>query len=85
MLSGAYEAYRSTNVPPSNMLPDVLTTYMNYVRYDTGGTVIDLEPGRTTLACSAADPCLVMHNGARLMMGAPILVARPALILSGFI
>lgn len=68
MLSGALTAYKQSNTVVAGTTGSDLTPYMNYVKLDTVSVIDDYETDPDDL-CSD-DPCLLLHNGARLMYGA---------------
>jgi prepilin-type N-terminal cleavage/methylation domain-containing protein len=68
-IAGAYDAYRQNNTVTATTTPGVIVPYMNYVKVDSTGTVIDRTYGSTTYVCSGGSECLVLHNGARLYYG----------------
>lgn len=65
-ISEAYQKYVSLNGLSSNVTANNLIQYVNYVRIDTT-TTIDNSPGYGTQTCSSSQPCLTLHNGAKLM------------------
>ena len=63
MLSGAYDAYRLNNTANANTTPGHLTPYMNYVKVETSLVFDEMYAQAGTKTCSAAVPCLKLHNG----------------------
>ncbi len=59
-VSGAFSAYQLNNSVGTAVGPKDLTPLINYVRVDTGTAL-------TGTNCSAAQPCLVLHNGGFLL------------------
>ena len=69
MIQAAYQAYEiDRDITTGTKLKD-LTPYLNYVRVDTSGALIDHGPGRTSLVCDSSQPCLRLHNGGVLLYG----------------
>ncbi len=68
MISGAFQQAKMEGVMTSTSKFVDLTPYMNYVSMDTSGTVIDAPPIGTTSVCTAATPCLKLHNGGYLWL-----------------
>lgn len=70
-IAQAYNTLQLQGLVTANTTGKDLTPYMNYVKAYTSGFSIDGSPGNTvgyTMTCSAAEPCIVLHNGAVLMM-----------------
>jgi len=70
MISAAYQLYQTNNGPVSaSTSMNAFTQYMNYVSVDTSSNV-DNIPGSGNLSCTggSGNNCLVLHNGARLLM-----------------
>ncbi|HEY9686556.1 MAG TPA: type II secretion system protein [Coleofasciculaceae cyanobacterium] len=67
MIMSAYQALKANGGLSTSTTQGNLTQYMNFVKYDTSGTTIDLYQTGTTATCSAGNPCMVLHNGARLL------------------
>lgn len=63
MLSGAYQAYQQQNTASAATSINNLTPFMNYVRVATNGLTLDDNPTQASCTCTAAIPCLVLHNG----------------------
>ncbi len=69
MISAAYQQAQLAGIVNANTKPSDLTPYMNYVSYDTSGTLVDAHPnwsgfaGSGRNACSASTPCVKLHNG----------------------
>jgi prepilin-type N-terminal cleavage/methylation domain-containing protein len=71
MILNAYEQYRIANgTVPTTMTALELTPYMNYVSLDTTNSRIDHRPSQTFRLCAPAEPCLILHNGSKLRLGA---------------
>lgn len=66
MLSGAYRQYTLENGASTTIGIRDLTPYMNYVTIDTSGVQVDDDQISTTEDCTAAFPCLRLHNGSTL-------------------
>jgi prepilin-type N-terminal cleavage/methylation domain-containing protein len=68
MIAGAYDAYRMSKTPVAATSPKDLTPYMNFVKADTDGTVVDDEWTLTgSYTCGTSNiACLALHNGAYL-------------------
>ena len=62
MVSGAYMAYKQTNVAGTATGMQDLTPYMNYVSVNTN-LILDDNQTQTFCQCTTAIPCLVLHNG----------------------
>ena len=67
MISGALLQAKMDGVVSATSTAAVLTPYMNYVKLDTSGTVIDGTPLIASFSCVAASPCLQLHNGGYLL------------------
>jgi prepilin-type N-terminal cleavage/methylation domain-containing protein len=65
MVSSALEIARMTGQLSISTKFSDLTQYMNYVKVDTS-TVIDSSQNSGSWNCNSSEPCLVLHNGARL-------------------
>ena len=69
MIITAYEQYRAANGTVATTVSGTnLTPYMNYLKLDTTSTIDDTSNngGSVSITCSAANPCLVLHNGAKV-------------------
>lgn len=67
MISGAYSAYTLTNGASASTTGGALTSSFNYVSVDNATAYAAGAAGSTVLqTCSAALPCLKLHNGAIL-------------------
>jgi prepilin-type N-terminal cleavage/methylation domain-containing protein len=66
--SGAFSAYKAANGLTTSIKAVDLMPYFNYVAVDTSSS---LDPNTVGYSenCTAATPCLVMHNGSKLMLG----------------
>jgi prepilin-type N-terminal cleavage/methylation domain-containing protein len=67
MVSEAFQQHQANGLVSANTYGSDLSPYMNYVSVDTS-SIVDNRPahGLISLACSAAAPCLKLHNGAIL-------------------
>jgi prepilin-type N-terminal cleavage/methylation domain-containing protein len=66
-LTQALQYYRVYNSFASNTGIGDLTQYMNYVSYDSSGTLIDERYTGTTVACNVSGGrCIRLHNGAAI-------------------
>lgn len=65
-ISSAFDAYKLNNTLSGSTTMGALSQYINYVQYDTSGTLVDDVPGLGSWTCSNAQPCLRLHNGAAL-------------------
>jgi prepilin-type N-terminal cleavage/methylation domain-containing protein len=63
MISTAYQQLQLGSTITSGTKPSDLIPYLNYVKQDTSGTVIDAVPGYASYTCNASSPCLWLHNG----------------------
>lgn len=69
MISGAYQQAKLANTVTSSTTPADLTPYLNHVSIDTSSTLVDATPDASSIiACSASNPCLMLHNGAILQL-----------------
>lgn len=48
MITGAYQQAQWAGIVTANTKPADLTPYMNYIKIDSSGTIIDNRPGFTT-------------------------------------
>ncbi len=68
MIMSAYEQYKAANGAPSTTMTALqLSPYMNYVSIQTTSS-IDAHPISSSSPCSAAEPCLKLHNGGVLQL-----------------
>ncbi len=63
MLTGAYQRAQLDGIVTASTKPSDLTPYLNYVKINTSGTVIDAQPTVSFRICAAASPCAKLHNG----------------------
>jgi len=66
MVSGAQQSLGLDGLLSASATPASLTTYMNYVSIVTAGTLSAATPasaGTALQTCSAALPCMKLHNG----------------------
>lgn len=63
MVSDAYNLYKSQNPVTANTWGVDILTYVNYLKIDTSGTLIDDVYTGGTISCSATTPCYQLHNG----------------------
>ena len=77
MMSGAYQTYKLSNQPSSNVQLAWLTAYINYIKTDST-TLIDVAANQagTTDCANAIYLCLKLHNGSILLMPSPGTVER---------
>jgi prepilin-type N-terminal cleavage/methylation domain-containing protein len=74
MISGAYQMAQFNGIVTSSTKPSDLTPYMNYVKMDTSGTLVDAHPmwagtaGGGASACVAGNPCIKLQNGGTLFL-----------------
>lgn len=64
-----YGAYQSATTQGfnQNLQTRQLTPYLNYVKFDTS-SVIDNHYGGGTKNCDSSQPCILLHNGARVQL-----------------
>ncbi len=63
MISGAYQQAQLAGSVDANTKSGDLTPYMNYLKYDTSGILIDSHPGGDSRTCDAVNPCIWLHGG----------------------
>ncbi len=63
MITSAFQKAQMDGIITGNTKPSDLTPYMNYVKYDTSGTVIDNTPTLSFSTCNSTSPCIILHNG----------------------
>ena len=66
MIAGAYQQAQLSGTISATTKGVDLTPYMNFVKYDTSGTLVDDNPPNTSWDCSSISPCLFLHNGGTL-------------------
>jgi prepilin-type N-terminal cleavage/methylation domain-containing protein len=62
MVAGTFQQAQMAGLVSSGTTMGALTQYMNYVTYDTGRVLDDVN-GSGSLVCSSTYPCLILHNG----------------------
>jgi prepilin-type N-terminal cleavage/methylation domain-containing protein len=67
-VAAAYQLYVFSNTPIASTTGGALTPYLNYVKLDTSGAVVDDISGYGTLPCDSSAPCMRMHNGGTLQI-----------------
>jgi len=67
-IAEAYQLYQKDQTPPSSFKPKDLLPYLNYVRYDTATTNAFDYPFAGQGDCSAASPCVYLHNGSLIQL-----------------
>ncbi len=67
MVSAAYQQAQLAGVVNSNTRLSDLLPYMNYSKLDTA-LVVDSIPGWAGDTCSGSRPCIILHNGAVLLI-----------------
>jgi prepilin-type N-terminal cleavage/methylation domain-containing protein len=67
IVSEAYQTYRQNNGISATFNPNMLSTYLNYVKVTTTG-FIDSRPPNTSWPCNAVEPCYLLHNGGTLQL-----------------
>jgi prepilin-type N-terminal cleavage/methylation domain-containing protein len=66
MVGQSFSYMQANNQISSATTPGDLFQYMNYVNIDTSTVIDNTYTNATTMACSVANPCLRLHNGAIL-------------------
>ncbi len=67
VIAAGFSQYKLQNQLTSSTKFGDLTPYLNYVKIDSSGTLINHATDTTsTAACDNANPCLILHNGGRL-------------------
>lgn len=67
-LAGAYTALQAAGNLTTNTGSTDFMQYLNYVKADSSGILIDGKNGFATRTCDATFPCLFMHNGGILQL-----------------
>jgi prepilin-type N-terminal cleavage/methylation domain-containing protein len=67
MITGAYGMYVQKSTLTANTTPGDLTPYMNFIAVDTTSP-IDWAQTQASGNCKSTEPCLVLHNGGRLVL-----------------
>jgi len=68
MISGAFQQAQMAGIVNSSFSSSGLVPYLNYVKLDTSSNLVDAHPTTSSASCSAAGPCLILHNGAVIQM-----------------
>ena len=68
MMTGAFQKAQADGIITGDTRLSDLTPYLNYVKSDTSGTIIDNIPLVSTTICSSGDICLILHNGGVLVL-----------------
>ncbi len=68
MITTAFQEAQNDGIISASSKAASLTPYMNYIAYDTSGTVIDSTPLGTSSTCGAGTPCIWLHNGGVLWL-----------------
>ncbi len=63
MISAAFQQAKLDGTITATTYSRDLIPYLNYLKLDTSGTVIDTLPGFASASCSVATPCVYLHNG----------------------
>lgn len=67
MISGAFQQAQMNGAISSSSTAGILSQYMNYVSVDNSSQIDNIN-GQTTSSCSGDGPCLVLHNGGKLLL-----------------
>lgn len=68
MVSEAFVLYKQENTLTSSFEPRMLKKYLNYVKEETAGQLVDGAVTENSYACSATRVCLKLHNGGTLLL-----------------
>ncbi|WP_303674242.1 type II secretion system protein [Vampirovibrio chlorellavorus] len=70
-LAAAYQQAKLDGSINSNSDVSDLSPYLNYLAWDTSGTLIDHVQGSTSQACNTTYPCAKLANGTTILFNAP--------------
>jgi prepilin-type N-terminal cleavage/methylation domain-containing protein len=67
-ISAAYQQAKLAGTVSTSTKASDLTPYMNYIKYDTSGTILDNYQTATFSTCNTFSPCVKLHSGGTLVL-----------------